>query len=58
VNLFWVRSASSEINLVRRALKPEGTLYLFHQPPTAARAQAIGDNVVASSRSIGSPRPP
>jgi ubiquinone/menaquinone biosynthesis C-methylase UbiE len=47
VNLFWVRSAALEIDLIRRVLKPEGTLYLFHQPPTAARAKAIADNVVA-----------
>jgi cyclopropane fatty-acyl-phospholipid synthase-like methyltransferase len=47
VNLFWVRSASPEIELVRRVLTPEGTLYLFHQPPSAARAYAIVDRVVA-----------
>ena len=47
VNLFWVRSAARELNLIRRVLKPGGTLHLFSEPPQAARATAIADNVVA-----------
>ncbi len=45
VNLFWVRSAIIELDLVRRALKPRGALFLFHEPPDPRRAAAIADRV-------------
>lgn len=47
VNLFWVRSSARELDLIRRVLKPKGAMYLFYEPPRAARARAIADNVVA-----------
>ena len=47
VNLFWVRSAARELELLRRVLKPGGTMHLFYEPPRADRARAVADNVVA-----------
>lgn len=46
VNLFWVRSAIPQLDLVRRLLKPGGALYLFHEPPTVSRAKAFADRLV------------
>jgi cyclopropane fatty-acyl-phospholipid synthase-like methyltransferase len=46
VNLFWVRSSSTELGLVRRWLKPEGAMYLFYRAREAARAKAIAENAV------------
>jgi cyclopropane fatty-acyl-phospholipid synthase-like methyltransferase len=45
VNLFWVRSSATELEFVRRSLKPEGAMYLFHRGPEPARAKAIAENV-------------
>jgi ubiquinone/menaquinone biosynthesis C-methylase UbiE len=47
VNLFWVASASPELNLVRRVLKHGGVLYLFYEPPTLSKAKAIKERVIA-----------
>jgi cyclopropane fatty-acyl-phospholipid synthase-like methyltransferase len=47
VNLFWVRSSVSDLELVRRLLKPHGALYLTYEPPETARAKAIADRVGA-----------
>jgi cyclopropane fatty-acyl-phospholipid synthase-like methyltransferase len=44
VNLFWVRSSARELDLIRRVLKRTGAMYLFYEPPQAARARAIADN--------------
>jgi SAM-dependent methyltransferase len=30
VNLFWVRSPASELELIKRLLRPDGALYLFY----------------------------
>jgi cyclopropane fatty-acyl-phospholipid synthase-like methyltransferase len=45
VNLFWVRSSVQELELVRRSLKRDGAMYLFYEPPQAARAIAIAERV-------------
>lgn len=47
VNLFWVRSSVKELELVRRSLKRDGAMYLFYEPPRAARAIAIAERVTA-----------
>lgn len=41
VNLFWAGDGSLGHEVVRRALKPSGALYLFCEAPTAARADAV-----------------
>lgn len=45
VNVFWVRSSTVEIEVIRQALKPTGTLYLFYEAPDSARTHAIGERV-------------
>jgi ubiquinone/menaquinone biosynthesis C-methylase UbiE len=47
VNLFWVRSAVTELDLVRRALRRRGKLFLFNEPPDPRRAQVVGERVAA-----------
>lgn len=46
VNLFWVRSPATELALLKRLLAPTGTLYLFYEPPEAARAATLADQLV------------
>jgi ubiquinone/menaquinone biosynthesis C-methylase UbiE len=45
VNLFWVRSSVRELEIVRRALKPKGAIFLCYEPPEMSRATAIADRV-------------
>jgi cyclopropane fatty-acyl-phospholipid synthase-like methyltransferase len=45
VNVFWVRSSTVEIGVIRKALKPGGSLYLFYEAPDAARTHAIAERV-------------
>jgi SAM-dependent methyltransferase len=47
VNLFWVDSSTRELEIVRRALKPDGTMHLFYRRPDAARNLAMAHKVVA-----------
>ena len=47
VNLFWVGPATRELARVRRALAPEGGLYLFYEAPSPARARHAADQVAA-----------
>ena len=44
VNLFWLDPAR-ELAVVRKVLRPGGTLYLFFQPPTAAKAREVADKL-------------
>lgn len=46
VNLFWVRSAAKDLEVVRRALRPDGLLYLFYEPPVPSRVPAVAKRVV------------
>lgn len=45
VNLFWVRSAINDLEVVRRSLRPDGRLYLFYEPPIPSRAPAVAERV-------------
>ncbi|MEV0273871.1 methyltransferase domain-containing protein [Hamadaea sp. NPDC050747] len=45
VNLFWVRSSASDLDIIRRLLKPSGAMFLTYEPPAIARAEAIADRV-------------
>ena len=40
VNLFWLDPAL-ELALIRKILRPGGTLYLFFQPPTEVKAREV-----------------
>ncbi|NUR71431.1 MAG: class I SAM-dependent methyltransferase [Hamadaea sp.] len=45
VNLFWVRSSASDLEIVRRLLKPSGAMFLTYEPPTPGRAEAIAGRI-------------
>ncbi|MCP2321651.1 cyclopropane fatty-acyl-phospholipid synthase-like methyltransferase [Hamadaea flava] len=45
VNLFWVRSSASDLDIIRRLLKPSGAMFLTYEPPAIGRAQAIAERV-------------
>jgi trans-aconitate methyltransferase len=47
VNLFWVRSPAKELGLIERLLARDGALYVFYEPPVAARANALADQLAA-----------
>jgi cyclopropane fatty-acyl-phospholipid synthase-like methyltransferase len=47
VNLFWTRSSTVEIGIIRKALKPGGTLHLFYEAPDSARTLAVGERVAS-----------
>lgn len=55
VNLFWTRSAP-ELDLIRSMLAPDGELYLFYQPPNAAKAREtavrVGKNLLDHGFSV------
>jgi|SRR5687767_732825 len=40
INLFWIDPAA-ELPVVKRLLRPGGTLYLFYQPPRAGQLKPI-----------------
>lgn len=44
VNVFWIKPAS-ELEVIRRVLAPNGALYLFYEPPSAARAREVARRV-------------
>jgi hypothetical protein len=48
VNLFWVRPAPKELDIVKNLLTPQGTLYLFYEPPGAARVGEIAGKLEAA----------
>ena len=46
VNVFWVRDARAELELIRSLLAPQGSLYLFYAgPPGEARRSPIADTL-------------
>jgi SAM-dependent methyltransferase len=45
VNVFWVRSSTVEIGVIREALTPGGFLYLFYEAPDTARTHAVAERV-------------
>lgn len=48
VNLFWTRDPGHELDLVRAALAPGGTLMLFYEPPPAGQLGSLGARVSAT----------
>ncbi|MFI6515003.1 SAM-dependent methyltransferase [Spirillospora sp. NPDC050679] len=51
VNLFWTRSPHRELALIREALKPDGSLHLFYEPPTSV--EALAEKVTTSLTANG-----
>jgi cyclopropane fatty-acyl-phospholipid synthase-like methyltransferase len=45
VNVFWLGPATEELRRIRRALAPGGRLFLFYEPPGAARAREVVERV-------------
>ena len=45
VNLFWVRSPATELEIIGRLLRPAGALYLFYAPPSDAKGRAIAEQL-------------
>jgi len=49
VNVFWVRETGPELELIRRLLQPEGSLFLFYGgAPVEARTPPIADTVLGA----------
>ncbi|MGW0658596.1 SAM-dependent methyltransferase [Streptodolium elevatio] len=53
VNLFWTRDPAHELDLIRGALAPEGTLRLFYEPPPAGQLGSLGARVAATLAANG-----
>jgi YD repeat-containing protein len=49
VNLFWVRRAESEIDLLRRLLRPDGVLRLFYDLPGGGEHERDGAAAAAAA---------
>jgi trans-aconitate methyltransferase len=47
MNLFWVRSPAKQLALIKRLLASGGVLYVFCEPPAAARATALANQLAA-----------
>lgn len=45
VNHFWVRSATKELELLRRLLARDGRMHLVWEPPSPSKADQIADTV-------------
>ena len=52
VNLFWLGPAA-ELERIRRALVPDGKLFLVNEPPSAAQIAETAEKVAAVLRSSG-----
>jgi SAM-dependent methyltransferase len=48
VNLFWVRPAHAELQLIRDLLRPGGVLYLIYETPSGGRADPVAETVAAA----------
>lgn len=43
VNLFWIKAAP-ELEIVKERLLPQGTVYLFNEPPSADKIEYIAEH--------------
>ncbi len=50
VNVFWVGPATAELERVRGALAPGGTLFLFYETPAPARARHVVERATRALR--------
>jgi ubiquinone/menaquinone biosynthesis C-methylase UbiE len=55
VNLFWVRSPATELEIAGRLLRPGGALLLFYDAPSDSRLNAIAERVVTTLADLGLP---
>lgn len=49
VNVFWLKPAH-ELRVIKNLLLPEGSLYLFYEPPSASKIPEIADKLAAHLR--------
>ncbi|CAG7657656.1 class I SAM-dependent methyltransferase [Paenibacillus allorhizosphaerae] len=52
VNLFWMK-ADRELEIIRRRMLPEGTVYMFNQPPAADKLQFIAERTSQNLMNAG-----
>jgi cyclopropane fatty-acyl-phospholipid synthase-like methyltransferase len=57
VNLFWLGPAGQELERIRRALAPDGKLFLVYEPPSAGQIPETAEKVAATLRSGGFTEP-
>jgi SAM-dependent methyltransferase len=55
VNLFWVRSPATELEVARRLLRPGGGLFLFYDAPSEPRLETTAERLVATLAEVGLP---
>ena len=48
VNLFWVRPADAELELLKDLLRPGGALHLVYDPPATEQADRVTEMVTAA----------
>jgi SAM-dependent methyltransferase len=55
VNLFWVRSPATELELARRLLRHDGALFLSYDAPSDSRLKTIAERVLTTLADFGLP---
>jgi SAM-dependent methyltransferase len=55
VNLFWVRSPATELEVARRLLAPGGGLFLFYDAPSESKLKTTAGRLVATLAEVGLP---
>jgi SAM-dependent methyltransferase len=55
VNLFWVRSSATELEVARRLLAPGGGLFLFYDAPSESRLDTVAERLVTTLADDGLP---
>jgi ubiquinone/menaquinone biosynthesis C-methylase UbiE len=55
VNLFWVRSPATELEIARRLLRPGGALFLFYDAPSKSKVKTIAERLVTTLADLGLP---
>lgn len=53
VNVFWLAPARQELERIRGALSPGGTLFLFYETPSATRAEEAAEGVARALAGAG-----
>jgi cyclopropane fatty-acyl-phospholipid synthase-like methyltransferase len=48
VNVFWTGPATRELAAIRAVLAPGGRLFLFYDPPSAAKRRSLEEKLVAT----------
>jgi hypothetical protein len=53
INVFWLGPAEQELERIQQALRPDGTLFLFYETPSAARAEEAAEGVARALAGAG-----